>query len=521
MSWIEDFIAIGLQRRDRQDPYREDRRRWDSGGSSIWNLITGQGGYSDKGSAGRPNPMVLPLSWLEIESLWAHNGIARKIIEIKPDRATRKGWEINHLPESEEQRLRLQGNIYEGMVWGNLYGGALGLMVTEDDVPPEYRSEPSKWWRQPLDLERVGKFHAIQIFDVYDCSPREWDDDPTGNNYRMPSIYNINAEGFSADVHHSRVLHFRGARRPPSWRRHGFRNYHNFPDVSVVQAIWDDIARYTQIMQGGATLAQELRQHVLKIGAYKNQMTGSQSGEAQSFLARFIQNLSTTGLAAIGPDDEYHQAQSPPSGFIELSDAGKEALSAVTGIPQVILFGDTPSGLNTDGDSAWEGFRQEISTIQIRSIRPHLERTTQVSLAAQDGPSRGEVPPDIKVEFRALAEPSDMEQAALRQQISDFDERNIQMGVYSAATIAEHRFSEQGWKADPPVLSAEELADVKFEDEHKKMLQIAPGGGMIDGEQGPPQLPGPPGSAPPQPGSGPPPGGGSPPAPPDRGRREA
>lgn len=513
MSIIEDLIAFGLERRGQADPHLKDRRRWDS--ASVFNFITGLGGGRDKGAAGRPNPLILPLSWQEIEALWEHNGIARKIVETVPEHATRKGWDMPYIPEAELTRLRVQSNMQEGLLWGRAYGGAIGLMVTEDDIPLAFRGRPKDWLKQPMDLQRVGKFHALQIFDVYDCDPHDWDADIKGNNYRMPEFWSINADGISAVVHHSRVIHFRGNRRPPSWRRHGFRTYHNFPDVSILQAIWDDIRRYTEVMQGGATVAQELRQHVLKIGDYKGAMTGSQQEGVRAYIRQFVQNLSTLGLAFIGPDDEYHQAQTPPSGFMELSDSAKEALSAVTNIPQVILFGDTPSGLNTDGDSAWSGFRQMIDSHQQKRLKPGLERVGQTICAAQDGPTGGKVPDDMPVKFAALDEPSDAEEAMLRDQVANTDTINIQNGIYSAEHVARHRYGPNGWTSEPVQLEEADIQQMAVEQQEQQMLQLMAGGGMgqdpalaEDGEEeppeeeptngaGPPMLPPAPGGPPP------------------------
>ncbi len=463
MSWVEDFIAVGQERAAR---ISEQVRR-DS--ASLYNALTGAGGTGDKGAASRPNPFVVPLSPAEIESLWDNNGIARRLLTLVPERATRKGWDISHFPEEEGKRLRLQSNVFEGMIWGRMYGGAVMLMVTEDDVPSAFAGREKDWLAQPLDLRRVGKLHALQVFDAYDCTPRRWDEDLRNNNYRRPLTWDINAEGISAEVHHSRVVYFPGARRPPSWRRRGYRTWHSMPDVSWFQFLWDNLRAYTDTIQGGATLAQELRQHVLRLSSLKASSGQKARESVKDYLRGFVQNLSTHGIAVIGPEDEYTQAQAPPSGFLELTDAMKEALAACSGIHQVVFWGDTPSGLNTDGDSAWEGFRQLVATTQANELKPGLEQVTQVAFAAQDGPTRGEIPPDSQVKFRSLAEPSDQQAAVLRESVANHDERMVQMGVFTPSVIARHRYGPDGYRAEPPELTEDELAEVEFETEQRAL----------------------------------------------------
>lgn len=487
-----------------------DAQRMDSG-SSILNLRTGVGGPGDKGSTSRPNPLVIPLSERELEALWNYNAIARKLVKIFPDRATREGWEVPDIPESENKRLRVRGNVREGMTWAQLYGGSGVLMVTEDDVPAMYGGNPREWLKQPLQLHRVGRLHALQVFDVYGATPNQWDTNIRSTNYRMPLTWDISDDGFSAEVHYTRMLHFRGPKRPPSWRRYGFRtSYLNFPDVSFLQHIWDQIRNFCDTMNGGAAVAQELRHAVLKVGDFHSAMTDAQATKFQERMGLFQQLLSSIGIALLGPNDDFQQRSTPPSGFMELSDAAMRVLSAAANIPEQEFWGSTPGGLNTDGASGKEGFRATISDFQEDNRHP-LEKLYRVMYSAQDGPTRGVEPEEWELKYRPLDEPSELTQAQLRQVVADTDATLIDSGMVTPEHVRRHRYGIDGWKFDIPGMTEEEMAELEFEDDaRREMMQVQREQTMMGGGGGPNEVSGSSGGSPPAPPDGPRPSGANP-----------
>src|SRR5688572_20379937 len=92
---------------------------------SVANPLTGLGGWNDKGAAGRPNPWLLPLSDDELRTLYASNGVARRIVDIVPSRATRRGWTAPDIDATEHKRLRAWARTREAMQMARLHGGAV------------------------------------------------------------------------------------------------------------------------------------------------------------------------------------------------------------------------------------------------------------------------------------------------------------------------------------------------------------------------------------------------------------
>lgn len=430
------------------------RERIESYADSLFNPLTWLGGSTDKGDAARPDPYHEPLTDDELRLLYRFNGISRRIIRLLPERATRKGWTVPDIGD-EDRRLKTFNRVRQAMTWGRLYGGSALLLVTDDEVPAAFEGREWLWLQQPLDLRRVVRLVALQALDAFEAWPSSWDTNVRSPGFRGPKTWQISTDGLYTTVHATRIIHFRGAERSPSEMRHGMDGG-RMPDDSVLQAVWDEVRRLTETMQGGATLAQEIRESVFKIGDLPSKQAGDEASALKEWIRLILQGRGILGATVLGPNDSYENRSNPPTGFNELSSEAKEMLSAVTGIPQVILFGSTPEGLNTDGESAWEGFRQLASDLQEEN-RDNIERIYQVLYASQEGPTRGVAPPDWELTFASLDEPSAHRTAELREAYSRIDSAYISMGVYTPADVARSRFGRDGYSTEMlPVAVAEE-----------------------------------------------------------------
>lgn len=410
--------------------------------AGIVNALSGLGGPGDKGSAGRPNTNATPLSDTELRSAYLFSAPSRRVIDLVAKRACRTGWTVPELGE-EERRLRIGQQCERAFRWARLYGGALLLPVTLDDVPRGYAGREWAWLREPLDLQRVGRISALHAFDAFEVYPHEDDDDPRSPTFRTPKYWTIASKSLHVTVHASRVVWVRGCERPSDASRRGNR----MPDDSVLQAMWDEVQRLSQTMAGGAKIAQELRESVLKLAGHAQQNTSDQKKKYQAQLSTIAKMRSLLSLTVLGKEDEYESVSHAPTGFSDLSDAAKSMFSMASGIPEVILFGSTPEGLNTDGDSAWQGFRQLVSDYQ-EDRRPELERLHEIVYAQQDGPTGGRAPEDWTLEFKPLDEPSEQERAEVRKLTAETDKIYLDAGVYSPQEVAEQRFGPDGWSLD-------------------------------------------------------------------------
>ena len=109
--------------------------------------------------------------------------------------------------------------------------------------------------------------------------------------------------------------------------------------------------------------------------------------------------------------EEYRYENLSLSGIKDVVDATCNMLSAVTDIPQTILFGRSPAGMNSTGESDFENFYNMVENIQKQNMKKNTR--TVIDLILQQGVVEGRIQqkPKYKVKFAALWSMSEAEQA--------------------------------------------------------------------------------------------------------------
>lgn len=103
------------------------------------------------------------------------------------------------------------------------------------------------------------------------------------------------------------------------------------------------------------------------------------------------------------------------SGVKDVIDATCNMLSALTNIPQTILFGRSPAGMNATGTSDFESYYNFVEKIQRLMLKRNLRTLLDVIFRAGIASGAVEEEPDYKLEFNPLWSLSDTEQATVDQ----------------------------------------------------------------------------------------------------------
>jgi hypothetical protein len=201
-------------------------------------------------------------------------------------------------------------------------------------------------------------------------------------------------------------------------------------------------------------LAQELHESVLQVANLRGLNAGDQKEEVAARLKLIAQAKSLLGLIMLAEGDKYENRSNPPTGFNELSSEAKAMLSAVTGYPQTILFGEPPGGLSTDNEAAKETMNRKVSSEQTK-IRPNLHQLYTTLYAAKEGPTQGQIPDTLKVVFHPLEEPTEQQIADLRLTSARTDVIYLARGVLTPEDVRKARFGDEGHQLD--VVAAEEV----------------------------------------------------------------
>ena len=390
------------------------------GDSALVNLISDLGGGSDKTVALMPNKNRRSLTPSQLLLLYRFVGLVRRIVDFPSAEAVRAGWTLGagggDRLEQVHRDLKVRAAVEDGLRWSRLYGGALGVMASRGSDPAT-----------PLPAGEV--ITAINVVDARDFTCGPLLEDPTSPGWREPEYFWVNA----LRVHRTRVMWFRGAARPPSEARS-----EAMPDDSVVEAYWDVLQRYIGTMMGGAKLAQELRETIIQLSDFDALVTSDEREAMEQRVKLMALMRGIMGATVLGANDQVHNHGNPPTGFEQLAEQMRFDIGAVEGIPQLYLFADSPSGLNTDGEAARQQLDRAIGRIQERKARPPLERLYR-QVFGSDG---------WKLEFNPLSVPSAQEQADTRKTEAETSSIYIAAGVYGPETVAEQRFGPDGYRSE-------------------------------------------------------------------------
>ena len=103
------------------------------------------------------------------------------------------------------------------------------------------------------------------------------------------------------------------------------------------------------------------------------------------------------------------------AGVSDVIDSTCNMLSALTNIPQTILFGRSPAGMNATGDSDLENYYNFVERIQKLMLKRNLRDLLDVIFRAGVASKEVDEIPDYKLTFNPLWSLSDTEQATVDQ----------------------------------------------------------------------------------------------------------
>lgn len=318
------------------------------------------------------NPITRNRQLLE----WIHRGswIGGLVVDVVADDMTRAGVDfLSDMDPSNEARLlakiRRMGiweAINDTVKWSRLYGGSLCLALIDGQDP-----------RTPLNLDTIGpgQFKGLLTLDRWMVDPSVEDlVTEFGPNLGLPRYYRVqaNAPALRGEaVHHSRVL-FRldGVKLPYQQRL-----TENLWGISIIERLYDRMIGFDSATTGAAQLVNKAHLRTLSVKGLRD-LVAAGGRPLQGFYA-YVDNMrrfqGVEGMSVVDADDTFETQQT--SSFSGLSDAliqfGQQ-LSGATQIPLVRLFGQSPAGLNSTGESDLRTYYDHINQRQERDLHHGL-----------------------------------------------------------------------------------------------------------------------------------------------------
>lgn len=349
------------------------------------------------------------------------NGLFAKIIDIPAQEAVKKGFKLNIADEQVEEYVqkRIKDLAWSataelGLKWSRLYGGAIGVMILNDG---------SNDLSQPVNWKKVKGIEEIVIYDrscvtpdyhsLYNNYGVNYEDNRRRSKFRQPQFYNVFSIYGNFRVHESRCLVFRNGIMPEKASSMEYRFWGAPEYARIKRALREAITAHGYSVR----LLERCVQAVYKMKDL-SQLLATDEGEDQ-----VIRRLQTIDMArgilnsiTIDTDGEDYDFRSVSlTGVKEVIESACNMLSAITEIPQTKLFGRSPAGMNSTGESDLENYYNFIDKIRETQLSSNL--CTLVDVIIQIGVNRGELTakPEYDLEFESLWNESETERATIDQ----------------------------------------------------------------------------------------------------------
>lgn len=373
-----------------------------------------------------------PISRNRMMLEWMYRGswIAGIAVDAVADDMIRAGVEISGSLEPEEieviqdtmTALGCWSAIGDNIRWARLFGGSLAFMMIDGQDP-----------RTPLRIETVGRdqFKGLLILDRWQVDPQlESTIQDFGPSIGMPEYYRVtgNAPAMQGKViHHSRLIRFDGIQLP-----HQQRLQENMWGISVLERLYDRMVSYDSASLGASKLVYKSYLRTLKIEGLRD--TVGEGGPALDGIITYVDMMrrfqSIDGITMLDKEDEFQTSEH--GAFSGLSDVllqfGQQ-LSGALQIPLVRLFGQSPSGLNSTGESDLRMYYDGIAHKQIEIM--HTPITRLIRIVAR---SCGLKDTDLRIKFRPLWQLSDAEKVDIAEKGSRTIESSEGAGIIDRAT---------------------------------------------------------------------------------------
>lgn len=376
------------------------------------------------------NPITRQRTLLE----WIHRGtwLGGVAIDIVADDMTRAGVEIQGRIKPDDMRkietraktLKIWNQINRVIRWSRLYGGCIGvLLIDGQDV------------QTPLRPERIGRdaFKGILPLDRWQVEPdlnRLVED--FGPNLGLPKYYAVqsNAPAFRGKkIHYTRCIRLLGVDLPYQQSM-----IENLWGLSVLERLYDRMVAFDSATTGAAQLVHKAYLRTYKIKGLRD-IVGLGGADALKGLTNTIDMMRrfqmAEGMTLMDVDDEFEGTVSNP--FSGLSDAliqfGQQ-LGGALQIPLVRLFGQSPAGMNSTGESDLRMYYDGI--LQQQEVNLATEITTVYRALALS--EEVKVKDDFGTQFKNLWQMQDQEKATIAGMITDTVQKAEEAGLVTRKT---------------------------------------------------------------------------------------
>lgn len=340
----------------------------------------------------------------DLAEKYQYNGLFSKIIDRPAEEALKHGIEYNisdqtlaDFLDDALDRLDWEEKATTAIRWARLFGGAVIVMLLDD----------GRGLEEPVNWQDIRSVEELRVYERAIVQP-----DPNCYLTGKAEYFDISSTyGGFFRVHRSRCLVFKNGSLPEYAAPQQYF-YWGLPEYVRIRR---DLSIALHTHQSAANMIDKSVQPVYKQRGLQSTLAGP-DGDDQVLKRLQVLDASRGMLNSVAVDmdgEDYSFQTFQLSGASEILESTYSLLSAVTCIPQTILFGRSPSGENATGESDLENYYNFVEGIQKRMLKKNIR--TLLKAVVQAGVYDGSIaePQIIKPTFKPLWSLSEAEQATV------------------------------------------------------------------------------------------------------------
>ena len=353
----------------------------------------------------------------------AVDAIAQDMTKLGVDITTSLPPEQVDILVKAQSRLKIWQSLREAVKWSRLYGGAVAVLVVDG------QDEST-----PLDISRVGLkgFKGLMVFDRWQINPnftnliRE-----KGPDYGKPIFYDTVPDGNGVEfmhIHHTRIIKL-NALELPNYQRQA----ENYWGMSVLERINDRLIAYDSATAGVSQLVFKAYLRTWKIKGLRQLIAGG--GALYNAVLKNVEVVrsmqSSEGITLIDADDDFATQTYNFSGLDSVLIQFGQQISGALEVPLVRLFGQSPAGLSSTGESDLRNYYDGIQEKQQTQLSDGVHKIISLLSLSELGRP---LPADTSITFKSLWQLSDNDKATISSSVSSEVNASYTAGLIDKVT---------------------------------------------------------------------------------------
>lgn len=354
---------------------------------------------------------------LDLAAHYEGNGLFAKIIDAPAEKSATRDFDLGVSDENVTslvtdalEDLGWITNAAQAVKWSRLFGGAIIVMLIDDGG----RLEDPVNWDAIQGIDELVLFERAVVepdyYSMYNYGQR-YGLDRARTKYGQPEFFHVHSQYGSFTVHESRCLVFRNGTLPETTTQAEYR-YWGLPEyIRIRRTLRETVTNHsigTKMLEKSVQGVYKMKDLTEKLALEGGEDAVYKRMEVIDMVRGFLNSI------IIDMDGEDYSFQTfQVSGFKEVIEASCNILSAVSNIPQAILFGSSPTGMDATGTSDLENWYNYLGQISDLQVKPNLQRLLDVLFRGWLNTGKLSEEPMYKLDFKPFWNLSESEQADL------------------------------------------------------------------------------------------------------------